>query len=313
MSGHDRDFLDDMIDSLDDFWLYHQMTKKDYEDDVNLDFDDDFDLGIDTDVDEDTDPDDDFILTASGSVRTSPYQNENPEIYNNFFDGKNAGYEKGYELGFFAGYDTGRYDPPEKTPESPKPKDYAFSNGFKVGFDEGYDEGYEAGCKRTGHASELERLKHPPYTKREPVPKQAAPVNVQNKPDTILNLNTKYPKPLTVHRKFTGFDITMKVLKFAIIAVLVFTLGTMISDIKRKDKEAKERADSIAAQRDREALYHYGQTTTAAKRTTTRKTTTVRTARKKTTTKKTSGKKYVYNDPDDFIDYDEAEDYYDEW
>lgn len=311
MSGRDRDFLDDMMDSLDEFWLYHQATKDD-DDDVDLDFDAGFDIDDDINTDDETDSDDepgeDLILTASGSARTAPYQNEDPEIYNDFFDGKNAGYEKGYELGFFAGYDTGRYDPPEKTPESPKPKDYAFSNGFKVGFDEGYYEGYEACCKRTGHASELERLKHPPYTKREPVPKQAAPVNVQNKPDTILNLNTKYPKPLTVHRKFTSFDITMKVLKFAIIVVLVFTLGTMISDIKRKDKEAKERADSIAAQRDREALYHYGQTTTAAKRTTARKTTTVRTARKKT-----SGKKYVYNDPDDFIDYDEAEDYYDEW
>lgn len=50
-------------------------------------------------------------------------------------------------------------------------------------------------------------------------------------------------------------------------------------------------------------------TTTRRKTTTTKRTTT----RKKTTTKKSSGKKFVYNDPDDFIDYDEAEDYYDEW
>ena len=90
MSGHDRDFLDDMMDTLDEFWLYNQVTKDD-DDDVNLDFDDDFDLDDDTDIDDDTDPDDetdeDFILTASGSARTAPYQNENPEIYNNFFDG----------------------------------------------------------------------------------------------------------------------------------------------------------------------------------------------------------------------------------
>ena len=53
---------------------------------------------------------------------------------------------------------------------------------------------------------------------------------------------------------------------------------------------------------------------TTARRTTTRKTTTTKrtTAKKKTTTKKSSGKKFVYNDPDDFLDYDEAEDYYDE-
>ena len=34
--------------------------------------------------------------------------------------------------------------------------------------------------------------------------------------------------------------------------------------------------------------------------------------KKKTTTNKSSGKKYVFYDPDDFWDYDEAEDYYDE-
>ena len=43
------------------------------------------------------------------------YKNEDPKIYNDFFDGKNAGYERGYELGFFAGYDTGKYALPDKS------------------------------------------------------------------------------------------------------------------------------------------------------------------------------------------------------
>lgn len=43
MSEHEREPLDDMMDSLDEFWLYEQMTKDD-DDDVNLDFDDDYEL-----------------------------------------------------------------------------------------------------------------------------------------------------------------------------------------------------------------------------------------------------------------------------
>ncbi len=100
-----------------------------------------------------------YKYTASG-------ENVDPEIYNTFFDGKNAGYDQGYELGFFAGYDTGKYDFPNKIPESPQPKNYAFSNGFQVGFSEGYDKGYEEGCKRSGHKNELEKLKYPPYNSR---------------------------------------------------------------------------------------------------------------------------------------------------
>lgn len=196
MSGRDHDFLDDMMDSLDEFWLYHQATKDD-EDDVDPDFDADFDIDDDIDTDDETNADDehgeDLILTASGSARTAPYQNEDPEIYNDFFDGKNAGYEKGYELGFFAGYDTGKYDPPEKIPDSPKPKDYAFSNGFKVGFGEGYDEGYEEGCKRSGHASELEKYRHPPYTKEKDPPKQTEPVNMKSKLDDLLSADDSEP------------------------------------------------------------------------------------------------------------------------
>ena len=49
MSGHKRDSLDDMMESLDEFRLYEQMTKDD-DDDVNLDFDDDFELDDDTDA-----------------------------------------------------------------------------------------------------------------------------------------------------------------------------------------------------------------------------------------------------------------------
>ena len=168
MSGHKRDSLDDMMDSLDEFWLYEQMTKDD-DDDVNLDFDDDFELDDDTDAELD---DADFVALEKNYTYAAPYKNEDPKIYNDFFDGKNAGYERGYELGFFAGYDTGKYALPDKIPESPKPKGYAFSNGFRIGFVEGYDKGYEEGCRRSGHASELERLKRPPYTKEKYQPMQ---------------------------------------------------------------------------------------------------------------------------------------------
>ena len=253
MSGRERDFLDDMMDTLDEFWLYHQVTKDDDDDDdVDLDFDADFDIDDDTDTYDDTDADDepgeDLILTASGSARTVPYQEEDPGIYNDFFDGKNAGYEKGYELGFFAGYDTGRYDPPEKTPESPKPKDYAFSNGFKVGFDEGYDEGYEAGCKRSGHASELEKLKHAPYIKENVQPKQTAPVNVKSKLDDLLSADDSEPADEeNIEKQVKHIDTNDPLYKVkdklkligCVLLILVITIIIMIAveTIKKNSKD----------------------------------------------------------------------------
>ena len=317
MSGRDRDFLDDMMDSLDEFWLYEQMTKDDdKDDDVNLDFDDGFDLDDDTDTYDDTDPDDepdeDFILTASESARTAPYQNEDPEIYNDFFDGKEAGYNQGYELGFFAGYDTGKCNFPDKIPESPKPKDYAFSNGFQVGFTEGYEMGYEEGCKRSGHISELEKYRHPPYTKEKNETavntKYAEPVNVQKKINTLVSTSdTEYAvtnsssRPTSKNtyiryndtRKIDAFRITIKIIVFA---ALAFLLISIIIDIESTHKANKEIRESIAAEREKNPSYNYRQGTTATytwskdktatKRTTTRKTTTTkRTTRKKTTIK----------------------------
>ena len=260
MSGRERDFLDDMMDTLDEFWLYHQVTKDDDDDDdVDLDFDADFDIDDDTDTYDDTDADDepgeDLILTASGSARTVPYQEEDPGIYNDFFDGKNAGYEKGYELGFFAGYDTGRYDPPEKTPESPKPKDYAFSNGFKVGFDEGYDEGYEAGCKRSGHASELEKLKHAPYIKENVQPKQTAPVNVKSKLDDLLSADDSEPADEETIKKRVKYvdtnDPLYKVkdkLKLIGCVLLIFVITIIIviavEAIKKNNKKSSDQSST---------------------------------------------------------------------
>ena len=312
MSGRDRDFLDDMMDSLDEFWLYHQATKDD-DDDVDLDFDDDFDLDDDTDIDDDTDPDDesdeDFILTASGSARTAPYQNENPEIYNNFFDGKNAGYEKGYELGFFAGYDTGKCNFPDKIPESPKPKDYAFSNGFQVGFTEGYEMGYEEGCKRSGHASELEKYRHPPYTKEKDPPKQTEPMNDNRivvlkssdntKPAVDSNIITK-TNFVDTYDPFYKIKDFFKLIGCALlIIVVVFCLVAVVETIKKKNKESNSEQSSTSYKNE-----YVAKTT---KYTGTYKTYT-------TANKKSSRKKFVYNDPDDFIDYDEAEEYYeDEW
>ena len=250
MSGRDRDFLDDMMDSLDEFWLYHQATKDD-DDVVDLDFDAGFDIDDDINTDDETDPDDepgeDLILTASGSARTVPYQEEDPGIYNDFFDGKNAGYKKGYELGFFAGYDSGRYDPPEKTPESPKPKDYAFSNGFKVGFGEGYDKGYEEGCKRSGHASELERLKHAPYINENVQPKQTAPVNVKSKLDDLLSADDSEPADEEkIEKRVKYIDTNDPLYKVKdklkligcvlLILVITFIIVIAVETIKKKNK-----------------------------------------------------------------------------
>lgn len=76
---------------------------------------------------------------------------------------------------------------------------------------------------------------------------------------------------------------------------------------KNKGKEETAQTQYTTAQ---PAVY----TTCKSAYTTTRRTSTTKRTmtKKKTTTNKSSGKKYVFYDPNDFWDYDEAEDYYDE-
>ena len=96
--------------------------------------------------------------------------------------------------------------------------------------------------------------------------------------------------------------------------MVVFCLVAVVKTIKKKNKESNSEQSNTSYKNEYVAKTTkytgtYKTYTTKRKSTTTKRTT----IRKKTTTKKSSGKKFVYNDPDDFIDYDEAEDYYDEW
>ena len=309
MSARKRDGLDDFMDMLDEFWLYNQVTKEENQDNFDLSFDNDFD-----DFGDDYDDYSDSDLAKD-------------EALNKYHDGEDEGFDIGFDQGFDAGYETGVFDFPESMPE-PSNDDEEFVKGFKYGYFDGFERGYEKGCEMSGHKSQLAEVRRRILEEDDSADNNSQPAKnyvvkeseSQSKTEPEKQFNntgdeikeTKYRSSrsywLVDRLKLAGVVLLILIACF----VLVWIQKSIERSAKNKDKEKTAQTKYTTAQ---PAVYTTSKSAyTTTRRTTTRKTTTTKrtTAQKKTTTKKSSGKKFVFNDLDDFWDDEEADDYYNE-
>lgn len=309
MSARKRDGLDDFMDMLDEFWLYNQVTKEENQDNFDLSFDNDLD-DFDDDYDDYTDSD----LAKD-------------EALNKYHDGEDEGFDIGFDQGFDAGYETGVFDFPKPMHE-PSSDDEEFVKGFKYGYFDGFERGYEKGCEMSGHKSQLAEVRRrileeddPPDNNPQPAQtyvvkesesqsKTEPEKQFNNTGDEIKGTKSRSSRSYWILDRLKLAGVVLLIL--AACFIIVWIQKSIEQSAKNKDKEktaqTKYTTTQPAVYTTRKSAY------TTTRRTTTRKmTTTKRTTAKKKTTTKSSSKKFVYNDPDDFLDYDEAEDYYDEW